>query len=36
MIESSMHNSSRDGSATFWNQTEAQRVAAIVALVRGL
>lgn len=35
-IESSMSTSPRDGSNTAWNQTEDRRVAAIVALVRGL
>jgi copper homeostasis protein len=35
-IESSMSTSPRDGSDTSWTQTEDRRVAAIVALVRGL
>lgn len=35
-VESSMSTSPRDGSSTSWNQTEDQRVAAIVALVRSL
>jgi copper homeostasis protein len=35
-VESSMRTPPRDGSETSWNQTEAQCVAAIVTLVRGL